>query len=306
MNPYKGLHFFEFFKVLFCRIGDFFMGRELQLQSDELQVLVLLLMGISCSLVGTFLWLKKMTMVANAISHTILAGIAAVFAVSYFWHDIAISEGYVIGASLLAAFLTVIGAQFFSLKIGLKEDVAVGIVFTVLFAVGVILITLFSKNAHIGAELLMGNIDALLITDLSMQFKLALLNVFLMTLFYRAFLTTSFDPLFGRLIGFYPKRMSYLMMGLVAITAVVSFRAAGVMLVLVFFVLPPLLARRFTCRLKNILMLSCAVSAVASLVSVAAARHLFSVYGASIATSALAACLLCCSYLLVLLIRRPA
>ena len=145
MNPYRGATFFEFFGTLFSRMGDFVCGREGVLQSDELQILTLLLMAISCSLVGTFLWLKKMTMLANAISHTILVGIASIFLVEHFWGGADVHfeaalphEGYVIAASLGAAFLTVIGAQFFALKIRIKEDVAVGIVFTFLFALGVI------------------------------------------------------------------------------------------------------------------------------------------------------------------------
>ncbi len=81
LNPYQGVNFFEFFFVFFQRLWGFLTGTLgfHQLANDEIQVIVLSLIGASSALVGTFLVLRKMSMLANSLSHTILVGIVIAF-----------------------------------------------------------------------------------------------------------------------------------------------------------------------------------------------------------------------------------
>lgn len=310
VNPYFDNSFFEFFLTLGRRIGLFCSGQEITLASDELQILVLSLIAITASCVGTFLVLRKMTMVANALSHTILAGIVLayfVYRIGHFGGDnldlshLFPQSSLLLCSSLLMAFLTTFLTEFLTKKAALPEDAACGIVFTFLFALGVILVTLLSRDTHIGAELLMGNSDALHFDDFSLQWKVTLLNVALFFIFYRGFAMTTFDPLFSRLLGFQPAFFGYLLMGQVALSATSAFRAVGVLLVLGFFVLPPLIARNFTHRLLPLLLLSAVIGMIASFVGVGLGRHLLSVFELPVSTSALVVTLLALTYVTVLL-----
>lgn len=314
INPYFDNNFFEFFLTLGRRIGLFCSGQKLTLASDELQILVLSLIAITASCVGTFLVLRKMTMVANALSHTILAGIVLAYFVYRMVHfggdsldltHLFPESGLLLCSCLLMAFLTTFLTEFLTTKAALSEDASCGIVFTFLFALGVILVTLLSRNTHIGAELLMGNADALHFDDFSLQWKVTLLNVALFFIFYRGFVVTTFDPLFSRLLGIQFGGQSsffgYLLMAQVALTATSAFRTVGVLLVLGFFVLPPLIARFFTHRLLPLLLLSAAIGVIASFVGVGLGRYLLSVFALPVSTSALVVTLLSVTYVSVLL-----
>ena len=187
-NPYASVGFFEFFQLLFSRLYGLASG-ELSLAPDEVQLVTLLLISIACAAVGCFLVLRKMAMMTNAISHTILIGIV----LAYFWTRFGAAEELntaalilhgqlLLIASVLSAFATSFLSQFLVSSMGLREDASCGIVFTILFALGVLLVTLLSRNAHVGAELLMGNADAIHLDDLQLQWKMTLVDLLLLEL----------------------------------------------------------------------------------------------------------------------------
>lgn len=304
-NPYYDNNFFEFFRTLACRLYSFFSGAELKLAADELQILVLALIAISAGLVGVFLVLRKMTMLANALSHTILAGVVLAY-LAYKWLKIGTdnfdfshllpSESILFLAAIIMAFLTNFLTELLTAKMGMKEDASCGIVFTFLFALGVVLVTVLSRNAHIGAELLMGNTDALHFDDLLFQCKVTVLNVALLLLFWRAFFVTTFDPVFSKVLGISALLFGYILMGQTAVTTIAAFRAVGVLLVLAFFVAPPLIVRLWTNRLVPLLIYSAVMGIVASLIGVAVSRHMLSVYSLPISTSGLVVCVITLIY----------
>ena len=163
-NPYWGTDFFGFFAVFFQRLFLFLKGDLSMdaLASDEVQIFVLCCIGCATAIVGSFLVLKKMTMLANALSHTSLLGIVIAYLILLPFapsgkenlHGISIQALLV--ASILTALLTTCLTQGFTQKMRLQEDASIGLVFTTLFALGVVLITCFTKNAHIGVEAIMG------------------------------------------------------------------------------------------------------------------------------------------------------
>jgi manganese/zinc/iron transport system permease protein len=311
-NPYYDTTFFGFFITFIRRLfsGEF---EVLNLAPDELQVVILSLIAISAALVGTFLYLRKITMLANALSHTILAGVVlAYLAHSYFglegqnydFSHLLPNETLLFASALLMAFLTTFFTQLLISKVKLKEDASCAIVFTFLFAFGVILVTALSKNAHIGAELLMGNADALHQDDLSLQIKVTLFNLILITLCYRGFFVTTFDPVFSSILGISPTRFGYLLMALVAITTIGAFRAVGVLLVLAFFIGPPLIARLYVTRLIPLIILAACIGVISSFIAVALARHLLSEFALPVSTSALTVSVIAAFYGASLLYKR--
>jgi manganese/zinc/iron transport system permease protein len=312
LNPYWGNTFFEFFATLFQRILLFISGADLQLASDELQMCVLILVSISCATVGVFLVLRKMTMLANALSHTILVGIIGAFWIyhSFLPHESAvdfieelpsdsllIASGFVM--ALVTTFLTQASIRFFAIA----EDAATAAIFTFLFAVGIVLVTCISRDSHLGIEFVMGNVDALHKNDLRLVFWVFLVTESLFFLCWRAFCVATFDPVFSRLCGISNPLMSYILMILVAICSIGAFRAVGVLMVLAFFVAPALIARLFVNELWKVLALSSCVAVASSLIGIALSRHLLSTLSVAVSTSGLIVSLLFVFYCACLMVK---
>lgn len=309
MNPYFGKSFFEFLLLFFQRMWELCKGKISmgELASDEVQILVLALIACSSALIGTFLVLKKMTMLANSLSHTILLGIVVAYLLLLPFipenraHAHAIGIEVLLIASLITGLITTLLTQMLVSVLKLQEDASTGLVFTTLFALGIVLVTVFTRNTHLGTEAIMGNVDALHANDLKLISWIALFDFFVISLFFKEFKTTTFDGAFASLQGFSKPFFSYLLMVLTSATVIGAFRAVGVLLVLAFLVGPVLTARLFTHRLKNLIFLSIAIGVSGSIFSVALSRHLLSVHHLPVSTSGLAATVLGAFYFLSLL-----
>lgn len=295
MNPYYDSDFFSFFLLFFSRL----FYRPDALAADELQVWVLITTSVSCALVGTFLVLRRLTMLANAVSHTLLLGIALVLllAITPVEH---LSLGELFIAALIASLLTAFLVEWLTYKARVQEDASIGLIFSALFALGITLITAWTPNAHIGTEAVMGNIDAIGIEDLHLAVEILVVNVVLFTLFFKEWVWTTFDPIFAKLSSGRPAFFHMLLLLLVAVTLMGAFRSVGVLMVLTFITAPPLTARLFTHRVRTLLFLAMGVAAVGSIVSVALARHLLTVYGLALSTGALTVVLLGVVYMVCL------
>ena len=310
MNPYIDCNFIEWFILFFTRLFEnLICFQSLTLFSDDIQGIVFLLFSCNAALLGSFLLLKRLTMMANAISHTIVLGVVLAFYAyqngaflflcgenampnhSSYQPDIVLLFVSTCVA-LFTGFLTQILAKFRNIQ----EDAANSIVFSSLFALGITLVSTLTKNAHAGVELLMGNPDALHVEDISHIAISTGISCIIVVLFFRGLLVAFFDPLFAKVSGFRPFGMVFLLLALVSITLVSSFRAVGFIMSLAFFVVPPLIARLFSTSLKTMLFISISVAAVTSLVAVALSRHLLSVHNLAVSTGALAVSLLACLY----------
>jgi len=301
-NPYSGQSFIGFFAVLFRRIWELMTGQLAlsELATDEIQIIVLFGIASSAALVGSFLVLRKMTMLANSLSHTILLGMVGAYLFSGAASDLN-STGPPIQAMLCAALfmgiLTAFLTEFLSKTFKLQEDASMGIVFTSLFALGVIFLTLVAKDAHIGTEAITGNIDALNREDCLLALVILALNLVLFALFFKEYEITTFDPHISKVIGISPLLFNYLLMSQVSATAIGAFRAVGVLLVLAFMTGPALTARMLTHDLKTMLGLAVALGCAASLIGVALARHLLSIHGLALSTGGLVVCTLVLMYI---------
>jgi manganese/zinc/iron transport system permease protein len=301
-NPYSGNSFFEFFITLFTRLWGLISGQIslANLASDEIQMAVLIGVSLSAASLGCFLVLRRMTMLANALSHTILLGIV----VAYFFstHSSAsyddhlshplISIEMMLMASLAMGLVTTFLTEFLTKHAGLQEDASIGIVFTSLFALGVILVTLLTRSAHIGTEVIMGNVDALSFGDLKLVAAVLAMNFLLLFLFYKEYLITTFDSGLSSALGISTIFFNYLLMIQVSATAIGGFRAVGVLMVLAFMTGPPLTARLLTHNLKHMLIWSGILGCIASIIGVALSRHFLSVTGTALSTGGLVVCVI--------------
>lgn len=300
-NPYHNETFFGFFLQLCLRLWSFAagdLGWE-NLASDEIQVLTLIGVAASAALVGTFLVLRRMTMLANALSHTILVGIAiAVFVVGETGGEAPLKAMLI--ASLAMGVATTFLIELLTKSGRLQEDASTGLVFTSLFALGIILVTMLTRDAHIGLEAVMGNVDALHRDDLAFVYLILAGNALLFALFFKEFKITTFDPALAKALGFSPLFFNYLLMTQVSATTIGAFRAVGVLMVLAFITGPVLTARLLTHRLKPLLLGAVGIGASASLIGVALSRHILTVTGVAFSTAGIVVCTITLLYVAVL------
>jgi len=309
-NPYTGQTFFGFFLVL-CQRLWLFLSQQLSfadIASDEIQMLVLIGISASAGLVGSFLVLRKMTMLANSLSHTILIGIVLAYLAAYhgllkdsYEHGSPLNMQSLLIAAVVMGVLTTFLTEFLTKTGKLQEDASIGIVFTSLFALGVILLTVATRNAHIGTEVVMGNVDALQKNDCKMAWVIFLMNALLFFLFFKEYKITTFDPGLAQAFGISITFFNYLLMVQVSITSVGAFRAVGVLMVLAFITGPVLTARLLTYDLKTLLISSVALGAASSMIGVALARHFLSVYDMALSTGGIVVCTITVIYIAAIL-----
>ncbi|MBS0626342.1 MAG: metal ABC transporter permease [Verrucomicrobia bacterium] len=290
MNPYWDCNFFEFFGLLLKRAALFLVGQTSTLASDETQILVLSAVAISCGLIGPFLVLKRMSMLANSLSHTILLGISlAALAAGALWGGEWFDWKTLFFGSLFAAFLTALFTETLTRFFRLQEDASIGLVFTALFALGITIVSLYLRDVHLGIEAVMGNADALKISDIRFPALFIAINGSILFLFFKQFQLSSFDSDLAATVGLKVGFFRYLLLFLTAGTCIGAFRSVGVILVLAFLTGPYLTARLFSNKLSHLLFWTPLAGVAAACIGVALSRHLFSVYGLALSTGGLVA-----------------
>jgi len=226
-------------------------------------ILTASLVGLTCGLIGVFLILRKMAMMADAISHTVLLGIVLAFLITRELHG----PHMLIGA-ILAGILTAFLIQWLH-SLGVEHHASMGIVFTTLFAIGVILIATSIGNAHLDIQhALMGEITFIPWNTITLpllgqvpQATALLAFAFMIVLFfiiafYKEWKITSFDPKLAASLGIPVVAMHYLFMSLVSVTTVASFDAVGAIMVVAMLITPAASAYLWTDRLAVMLVLS--------------------------------------------------
>ncbi|KKO54779.1 metal ABC transporter permease [Paenibacillus sp. DMB20] len=221
------------------------------------------LVGLSCGMIGVFLILRRMAMMADAISHTVLLGIVTAFLITR-----ELSGIHMLIGAIIAGLLTAVLVQWFHSR-GVQQDASIGVVFTTLFAIGVILIATQVGNAHLDTKhALMGEITFVPWEKISVPwlgeipeatFILAvvlLVVVLVIAAFYKEWKITSFDPALAASIGIPVVLMHYVFMSLVSVTTVAAFDAVGAIMVVAMLITPAASAYLWTDRLSVMLVLS--------------------------------------------------
>ena len=223
------------------------------------------LVAVSCALLGSFLILRKMSMVGDAISHSVLPGIV----IAYFIAGSMQSIWMLIGAGILGV-LTTFLIEFFHQKGRLQTDASIGVTFTWLFALGVILVTYYAGNSHIDQDCILHGEIAYVPIDLLydssgspigpkaviiLSAVVVVIIVFIIC-FYKELFITTFDASFARAIGISTAKWHYALMGLVSLTTVASFESVGAILVVALLITPAASAYLITNKLKTMLILS--------------------------------------------------
>lgn len=230
--------------------------------NDIFIIATAILVAVNCGLLGVFLVLRRMSMIGDAISHAVLPGIAIAYLASGVRH----SAWMMLGATIFGL-ITVFGIEWLSKKVRLQTDASIGITFTWLFAIGVVLISAFSGNIDLDLDcvlygdlayvpldtLVMGGSDYGPIALWMQGITLVAVSVML-AVGYRGFYITSFDPLFASGLGILTAVWHYTLMGAVSLTVVSSFNAVGAVLVVAFLIVPAAAAYLISKSLKRMLV----------------------------------------------------
>lgn len=251
--------------------------------SPQIEIqLIAVIVAVACTLPGTFLVLRKMSMMSDSITHTILLGIVLAFFVT---HDL--SSPLLIAGAALMGVVTVWLTELLNRTRLLAEDAAIGVVFPLLFSIAIILITRYAGSVHLDTDsVLLGELafapfDRMMIGGVDIGAKaiyttgsLLLINLAAIIIFFKELKVATFDPMLAAVLGFSPMLIHYGLMTLVSLTTVGSFEAVGSVLVVAFMIGPPATAYLLTDDLKRMLILSGVIGALNGILGYQAAALL--------------------------------
>lgn len=217
-------------------------------------LLTAIFIGIISGVIGSFIILRGMALLGDAISHAILPGVV----ISYL-----IGINYFIGALVMGIFATFLITKV-SEKTKLKSDVSIGVVFSSLFALGILLLVK-AQTALDLTQILFGNV--LTIQNSSMILTLVIIGIVLVVLFtfFKGFLITSFDPIVAKAYGINVNLFHYVLMLLLTLVTVASLETVGVILVVSLLVTPAATAYLLTDKFKVMIFLAAFIGALSSL-----------------------------------------
>ena len=235
------------------------------MNSPQLEIqLIAAVVAAACAIPGVFLVLRKMALISDAISHSILPGIVVGFFIT---QDL--NSPLLILFAALTGVITVILVEVIQ-KTGLvKEDTAIGLVFPTMFSIGVILIAKNANDIHLDVDaVLLGELafapfDRMFISEMDMGPKslwvmggVLLVSITLLILFFKELKVSTFDVGLSSALGFSPVVLHYGLMSVSSVTIVGAFDAVGAILVVALMIAPAATAYLLTTDLKKMLVLS--------------------------------------------------
>ncbi len=232
------------------------------------------LVGVICAIIGTFIVLRGMAFFGDALSHTILPGIAVGYLVSggarepLFWW------------ALVTAVISALGIGAISRGTRIREDTAIGIIFAGMFALGIALISTVRSYTVDLTHFLFGDVLGVGVGDLVLIGAFGLVILLLVLAFFKEFVLISFDPLLAATLRLPNRLLEYLLLVLIAMTIVVSLQTVGVALMVAMLVTPAATAYLLTRRLTVMMALAALIGALSGVIG------LYLSYYANIASGA--------------------
>ena len=211
--------------------------------------------GVMCGILGCFIVLRHMALIGDGIAHAILPGVAVAFVLMGFS-----TLGFFLG-SVGAGLLTAILITWIQRNVVTKNDAAIGIVYTAMFAIGVILITSINQEGvHFDLEdFLIGNVLGVSDEDIFLMLFVLIYVIISVVLFYRYLFVSTFQPVIAETMGISVQVLHYFLMLLLSFTVVAALRAVGMILTVAMLITPAASALLLSERLHKVLYLSAAI-----------------------------------------------
>ncbi|MBW8782781.1 MAG: metal ABC transporter permease [Verrucomicrobia bacterium] len=236
------------------------------------------LLSLSGGLLGSILVLRRLALMGDALSHSLLPGVALAYAL-FGTSTLALFFG-----ALIAGLLTAAGSALLSRLTRVKEDAAFGSLFIIFFALGVALVSLLKSRIDL-MHFLFGNILGVSPSDLRLSALASALTVVVFLVFYRSILLETFDPIFHRATGGHSGLAHIGVLCLTVLNLIAALQAMGIVLALGLFLLPAVTAYLWCDRLSHLLLVSVATALVGSFAGILVSYHLGLASGASIVLS---------------------
>lgn len=239
-------------------------------------LIIAILTSSSCAILGNFLVIRKLSMMTDTISHTVLFGIVMTFFVV---HDFN-SPYLILGATIMGLITVWLTETILATRLT-SSDATLGIIFPFFFSLAIIAINLYAANSRIGTDtVLLGELafapfNRFFINGIDMGAKaiwislaILILNCVVITLIYKELTIATFDETTSKLMGYPPRLLHYIFMTLVSLTAVTSFQSIGSILLISFMIAPSASAALWVKTFKERIITSVLISVVSSIIGI--------------------------------------
>ena len=220
-------------------------------------VMASVIVGVLCACLGTFVVLRRMSLVGHALTHSALPGLVIAY----------LCGAPIFIGALIATVATALGIGVLAKDEAVYEDTSVGMIPTVMFAVGILLVSTTKSYRDLSA-MLFGNILGVTDGDFHLIIVIAAASLLALALFYKEMKLFSADPNYAKAIGIPVNMLRYGMLFFLALTVVVGIQAVGTILTNALLVIPVAAARLLTDKLGRMMLLSCVFAVLAALAGV--------------------------------------
>lgn len=230
-----------------------------------------LLVGLSCACLGVYVVQRRMAFIGDALAHTTLPGVAVAYLTG-----VSLSLG-----ATLAGVATALLIGWASRRQQLREDTAIGIVFTAMFALGIVILSR-SRTTRNLTDVLLGNVLAVTIADLWLIGAVTFSVVLVLVIFHKELELTSFDPLYATTLGIAPERLRFLLLILLALTVVTAIQVIGLILTTALLITPAATASLVTKQIRGAMCVAAGLACLSGLMGLLLSYHLRVPAGAAI------------------------
>lgn len=257
-----------------------FLLEPLHYEFMQRGIIAAILVGIVCAVVGSYVVLRGMAFFGDALAHTILPGIALGYLISggaresLFW--------WALGTAVLAA----LGIGALSKNSEIREDTAIGIIFAGMFALGIALISTVRSYAVDLSHFLFGDVLSVSPQSLWLIVIFGGLVLLIIFVFYKEFLTLSFDPILAATLRLPVGLLNNLLLSLIAVTVAVSLQTVGVALMVAMLITPAATAYLLTRHLSQMMLLGTAFASLSGVIGLYLSYYLSIASGAAIVLTA--------------------
>ena len=245
--------------------------------------------GVLCGVVGCYVVMRGMALVADSLAHGVLPGVAIAFAITAGSAGAEPDEAAIWLGALIAGLVTAAGTNLIIRRSRVREETAAGVVFVFMLALGVAIASRVEGYSVDLTSFLFGDVLGVTMGEVALSAALSIGVLALVALLYRPFLLISFDPQRAAAFGVPVDRLHLVMLVIVTLAVVIGFRVVGALLVLGLLIAPPATAALLTKRLPSMMAVSAGLAALAAPIGLLISWHLDLAAGASIVLVAVSA-----------------
>lgn len=228
----------------------------LQYSFMQRSLVIAIIVGLLCAVVGSYLMVQRLALLGDAISHSVLPGLAIAFMLG----------GNIYFGAFIAGVVSTMAIAWIQTRSPIKEDAAMGIVLSAFFALGITLITIIQKDQKIDLNhFLFGNILGVTSDEVRDTAIIAAIVLIIIFLLYKELLFYTFDPLGAQAAGLPVNRLNFGLMVLISLTIVASMKTVGVILVLAMLITPGATAYLLVKRLHQVMILGAFIGVTSSI-----------------------------------------